>query len=44
MRTEEHAKQRRNEGYPGGNGRTARKLADLRKQWEFEKSGLGDTA
>ena len=39
--TEEHAKQRREE-IQEEMGRLRRKLADLRKQWELEKSGLGD--
>jgi ATP-dependent Clp protease ATP-binding subunit ClpB len=39
--TEEHAKQRRAE-IQEEMGELRRKLADLRKQWELEKSGLGD--
>ncbi len=39
--TEEHAKQRRQE-IQDEMGNLRRRLADLRKQWELEKSGLGD--
>jgi ATP-dependent Clp protease ATP-binding subunit ClpB len=41
--TEEHTKQRR-EDIQEEMTELRRKLADLRKQWEFEKSGLGDAA
>jgi ATP-dependent Clp protease ATP-binding subunit ClpB len=40
--TEEHAKQRRQE-VQDEMTELRKKLADLRKQWEFEKSGLGDS-
>jgi len=39
--TEEHAQQRRQE-IQDEMGQLRRKLSDLRKQWELEKSGLGD--
>jgi ATP-dependent Clp protease ATP-binding subunit ClpB len=40
--TEEHAKQRRQE-VQDEMDELRKKLADLRKQWELEKSGLGDS-
>ncbi|MEN6404951.1 MAG: ATP-dependent chaperone ClpB [Thermoguttaceae bacterium] len=39
--TEEHAKQRRQE-VQDEMTELRKKLADLRRQWEFEKSGMGD--